>query len=116
MGTNAEDYPGNRNDRRRGVAGTPTRGGKGKFRWLGKRSCRNTTLPQDNRPIFLIEFRDRYVCTWCEMHDGRLILVPSHQSKRHTQPVRYPTDTTIVGRVTGISMDIVEPEESEARA
>lgn len=70
----------------------------------------------DNRPIFFIELRDRYVCTWCEMHDGRLILVPSQQSKRHTQPVRYPTDATIIGRVTGISMDIVEADENEARA
>jgi transcriptional regulator with XRE-family HTH domain len=70
----------------------------------------------DHRPIFFIELRDRYVCTWCEMHDSRLILVPSQQSKRHTQPVRYPTDATIIGRVTGISMDIVEAEENEARA
>jgi hypothetical protein len=69
-----------------------------------------------DRPIFFIELRDRYVCTWCEMHDGRLILVPSQQSNRRTIHMRYPADATIVGRVTGISMDIVESEESEARA
>jgi transcriptional regulator with XRE-family HTH domain len=69
-----------------------------------------------DRPIFFIELHDRYVCSWCEMHDGRLILVPSHQSNRRTMHMRYPADATIVGRVTGISMDIVEPEETEARA
>ena len=69
-----------------------------------------------DRPIFFIELRDRYVCTWCEMHDGRLILIPSQQSNRRTQHLRYPADATIVGRVTGISMDIVEREENEARA
>lgn len=69
-----------------------------------------------DRPIFFIELRDRYMCTWCEMHDGRLILIPSQQSNRRTQPVRYPADATIIGRVTGVSMNIVEPDESEARA
>jgi len=69
-----------------------------------------------DRPIFFIELRDRYVCTWCEMHDGRLILIPSQQSNRRTLHLRYPADATIVGRVTGISMDIVDPEEHEARA
>lgn len=69
-----------------------------------------------DRPIFFIELRDRYICTWCEMHDGRLILVPSQQSNRRTQQVRYPVDATIIGRVTGISMDIVEAEENEAHA
>ena len=69
-----------------------------------------------DRPIFFIELHDRYVCTWCEIHDGALILVPSQQSNRRTQNVRYPADATIVGRVTAISMDIMDPEETEVRA
>jgi transcriptional regulator with XRE-family HTH domain len=69
-----------------------------------------------DRPIFFIELRERYVCSWCEMHDTRLILIPSHESKRRAQHVRYPAEATIVGRVTGVSMDLVEPSENEARA
>src|SRR6266576_5352887 len=69
-----------------------------------------------DRPIFFSELRDRYVCTWCEMLDGRLTLIPSQQSNRRIQHVRYPGDATIIGRVTAISMDIVEPEENEAQA
>jgi transcriptional regulator with XRE-family HTH domain len=69
-----------------------------------------------DRPIFFLELRDHYVCTWCEMLDGRLILVPSQQSKRRAQQVRYPAEATIVGRVTGISQDIVEPSAHEVRA
>ena len=69
-----------------------------------------------DRPIFFVELRERYVCTWCEMLDGRLILVPSQQSKRRTQNVRYPSEATIVGRVTGITQDIVEPSPQEVRA
>jgi hypothetical protein len=71
----------------------------------------------DDRPIFFIELRERYVCTWCEMHDGRLILIPTQQSKRRSQQVRYPAEATIIGRVTGVSVDlVVEPSEREARA
>jgi len=69
-----------------------------------------------DRPIFFVELRDQYVCTWCEMVDGRLILVPSQQAKRRTQHVRYPAEATIVGRVTGITQDIVEPSADEGQA
>jgi hypothetical protein len=50
------------------------------------------------------------------MHDGRLILIPSHQSKRRAQHLRYPADATIVGRGTGVSMDLVDPMGREARS
>ena len=69
-----------------------------------------------DRPIFFVELRERYVCSWCEMHDGRLILILSHESKCRAQHVRYPAEATIVGRVTGVTMDLVEPSENEARA
>lgn len=48
--------------------------------------------------------------------NGRLILVPSQQSKRKTQHLRYPAEATIVGRVTAITQDIVEPSAHEVRA
>jgi hypothetical protein len=68
-----------------------------------------------DRPIFFVELRERYVCSWCEMHDSRLILIPSRESKRRAQHVRYPAEATIVGRVTGVSMDLVKPSENKAR-
>ncbi len=71
---------------------------------------------EHDRPIFFVELRERYVCSWCEMHDGRLILIPSHESKRRAQHVRYPAEATIIGRVTAVTMDLVEPSESEGRA
>ena len=71
---------------------------------------------EHDRPIFSIELRDRYVCTWCEMHDGRLILIPTQQSKRKAQHLRYPAEATIIGRVTRVSMDLVELSEDEIRA
>jgi transcriptional regulator with XRE-family HTH domain len=69
-----------------------------------------------DRPIFFVELHEHYVCSWCEMLDGRLILVPSQQSKRRVQQVRYPAEATIVGRVIGVTQDIVEPSVHEAQA
>ena len=61
-----------------------------------------------DRPIFFFELRDSYVCSWCELHDNDLILVPSHESGRQARHVRYPNDATVVGRVTALSMRIAE--------
>lgn len=63
---------------------------------------------EHDRPIYFFELRNSYVCCWCELHDNDLILVPSHESGRRARHVRYPTDVTVVGRVTALSMRIVE--------
>lgn len=82
----------------------------------GKDQACTSFSSEGDRPIFFIELRDRYVCTWCEMHDGRLILIPTQQSKRKAQHSRYPAEATIIGRVTRVSMDLVELSEDEIRA
>src|SRR6185312_8218690 len=35
---------------------------------------------EHDRPIYFFELRDSYVCSWCELHDNDLILVPSRES------------------------------------
>jgi transcriptional regulator with XRE-family HTH domain len=61
-----------------------------------------------DRPIYFVELRDRYMCSWCELHAGQLILVPTAQSHRLARHVRYPGDATIVGRVTAVTMRIAD--------
>lgn len=63
-----------------------------------------------DRPVFFVELREKYICTWCEMHNGQLILIPSQQSQRRAQHVRYPIDATIVGRVTAVAMTLIEAQ------
>lgn len=63
------------------------------------------------RPVFFVELREKYVCTWCERHGNNLILVPSPESGGRAQQVRYPGDATIVGRVTVITMRIAGGRE-----
>ena len=82
---------------------------------------RQKTIPPANwrddfdRPIFFFELRDRYVCSWCELYGNRLILVPTAHSHGHVRHIQYPSDATIVGRVTGVAMRIAEARESPTK-
>jgi transcriptional regulator with XRE-family HTH domain len=61
-----------------------------------------------DRPIYFVELRDGYVCSWCEVHGSRLFLLPTAQSGARTRQVRFPGDADIVGRVTAVTMRIAE--------
>jgi hypothetical protein len=50
----------------------------------------NATWHNDHdRPIYFFELRDRYVCSWCELDGGQLILIPSPQSRLPARHVCY---------------------------
>jgi hypothetical protein len=59
-----------------------------------------------DRPIYFVELRDEYACSWCELKDGQLLLVPYPQMKNQVRQVRFPRDAGIIGRVTAVSMRI----------
>lgn len=68
-----------------------------------------------DRPIYFIELRDRYVCSWCELHGKDLFIVPHPLSGKAISHYPFPDEAEIVGRVTGIAMRIVTaPEETSA--
>jgi len=59
------------------------------------------------RPVYFFELHDnRYACSWCELNGDHLLLVPSPLSPAKTRQLRYPDDAEIVGRVTGVAMQI----------
>lgn len=59
------------------------------------------------RPIYFIELRDGYACSWCEMHDHRLTLVPHPLSSCSVRQFAYPDDAEIVGQVMAAAMRLV---------
>jgi len=67
-----------------------------------------------DRPIYFVELRDGYACCWCELDGNHLILIPCPESPVQVRQVRYPTDGDIVGRVTAVSMSLVEVEQAPA--
>jgi len=60
------------------------------------------------RPIYFVELRDTYMCSWCEVDGSQLVLLPSAQSGKKAKHVRYPGDADILGRVTAVTMSIAE--------
>ena len=66
-----------------------------------------------DRPIFFVELRDGYACSWCELDGNQLLLIPSPHSRGQIRQVKYPTEADIVGRVTAVTMTIAEGSHSK---
>jgi transcriptional regulator with XRE-family HTH domain len=63
---------------------------------------------EHERPIFFIELRDEYICSWCEIREGHLLAVPYPNSRCEIRRFPYPREADIVGRVTGVAMRLAE--------
>ena len=63
-----------------------------------------------DRPIYFVELRIGYVCSWCQVDRGQLMVIPHPQSGQDVRRFDYPSQAEIVGRVTGVAMRIVDQE------
>ena len=63
-----------------------------------------------DRPIYFIELRDGYACSWCEMRGSQLTLIPHPLSGCTIRQFAYPSEAEIIGQVTGVAMRLVSPE------
>jgi transcriptional regulator with XRE-family HTH domain len=63
---------------------------------------------EHERPIYFIELRNEYICSWCEIREGHLLAVPYPNSRCEIRRFPYPREADIVGRVTGVAMRLVE--------
>lgn len=68
---------------------------------------RETYQCEFERPIYFIELREGYICSWCELHGDRLLAVPHPLSPCQVHEFAFPTDAEIVGRVTAVAARIV---------
>jgi transcriptional regulator with XRE-family HTH domain len=66
------------------------------------------------RPIYFVELRDDYACSWCEEKDGSLLLIPFPQSGCRVREVRYPAEAGVIGRVTAVMMRIADSRAKRA--
>jgi hypothetical protein len=65
-------------------------------------------MTEYDRPIYFVEVRDGYVCSWCQVDHGQLIVIPHPHSRQDIRRFEYPSQAEIIGRVTGVAMRIVE--------
>ncbi|OFW26463.1 MAG: hypothetical protein A3H27_03905 [Acidobacteria bacterium RIFCSPLOWO2_02_FULL_59_13] len=66
-----------------------------------------------DRPIYFIELRGSYACSWCELQGKQLILVPHPLSGCAIRQFAFPNEAEIIGRVTGVAMRIAGWEDSQ---
>ena len=62
------------------------------------------------RPIYFLDIRTGYACSWIEIKNGVLELIPHPDSGVPTRTFRYPGEVDVVGRVTGVAMRITGEE------
>jgi transcriptional regulator with XRE-family HTH domain len=59
-----------------------------------------------DRPIFFVDLRAEYACSWCEVVDDKLLLIAHPLSPVKTRAFAYPKDAEIIGQVTGVAMRV----------
>lgn len=59
-----------------------------------------------DRPIFFVDLRAEYACSWCEVIDDKLLLIAHALSPVKTRAFAYPQEAEIIGQVTGVAMRI----------
>jgi len=62
-----------------------------------------------DRPIYFVELREGYACSWCEVRGSQLTLIPHPLSGCTIRQFAYPSEAEIIGQVTGVAMRLVPP-------
>src|SRR5258708_40306982 len=65
-----------------------------------------------DRPIYFVELRDGYACSWCDLLDDQLLLLPHPLSPCSVRKFKYGTDAEIVGQVTAVAMRLSDAIDS----
>jgi transcriptional regulator with XRE-family HTH domain len=70
-------------------------------------------VDEHDRPIYFLELRGEYMCSWCEIQDGYLSAVPHPKSQCHVRRFAFPREADIVGRVIGVTMRLVQEQSTK---
>jgi transcriptional regulator with XRE-family HTH domain len=65
-----------------------------------------------DRPVYFVELRDGYACSWCEMQESQLLLLPHPLSPCRVRCLEYGRDAEIIGQVTAVAMRLADVPDS----
>jgi hypothetical protein len=72
------------------------------------------------RPIYFVETRDDYVCSWCQVNRDRIILQSHPLSPVAVRSLKHPQEAEVIGQVVGAAIRFgawqvlyAEPEQKE---
>lgn len=66
------------------------------------------------RPIYFVETRDGFFCSWCSLKGNQLFVQPHPLSPVAPQTLKHPQDAEVLGQVVGIAMRLTGPKATEA--
>jgi transcriptional regulator with XRE-family HTH domain len=59
-----------------------------------------------DRPIYFLETRDEYICSWCSMKENRIIIQPHPLSACEIRIMRTPQEAEVIGQVIGAAIRV----------
>ena len=68
-----------------------------------------------DRPIYFLEHRQGYLCAWCSLADGRLLVQPHPASHYPARAYIYPTQIDVIGQVVGMATALESRRRRHAR-
>ncbi|HEY6344144.1 MAG TPA: helix-turn-helix transcriptional regulator [Bryobacteraceae bacterium] len=68
-----------------------------------------------DRPIYFLEHREGYACSWCMLREDRLILQPHPASNCEPESYRYPAEIEVIGQVTQVAMSLEYAQRRRSR-
>lgn len=65
-----------------------------------------------DRPIYFIELRGKYICSWCDVRNAQLTVIPHPLSGCPVEQFAFPADAEILGQVVGVAMRLAPSSSS----
>jgi transcriptional regulator with XRE-family HTH domain len=72
-------------------------------------------LNEFDRPIYFLEHRTGFVCGWCTIGEGRLVVQSHPASACPPAMYPYPAEIEVIGRVVGVAMLLNSKKRHRAR-
>ena len=68
------------------------------------------------RPIYFLEHRDGYACSWCHLSESQLVLQPHPASMCSAEVYNYPSDIEVIGQVVGAAIRLGPARKRRSRS
>jgi transcriptional regulator with XRE-family HTH domain len=65
------------------------------------------------RPIYFVETREGFLCSWCSVRPGEIVLQPHPLSPVLPRILKHPQEAEVIGQVVGIAMRLVDLKTPE---
>jgi transcriptional regulator with XRE-family HTH domain len=68
------------------------------------KAAEGTWRSEYERPIYFVETREGFVCSWCQVQRDSIVLQPHPLSPVPVRILRHPQEAEIIGQVVGVAM------------